>query len=181
MKQFFPILILSCAYSITYPIMSLAEEASAAPAVVVDDNGVEEDAKLATELKSLEDFDVTLSDEPVESIGTVWTGNAELGLVAATGNTENQSINFGFNVARETDNWKQSIQAKALRAEDKGAKTAENLLLELQVDRKLAQYDYLFGDFSYEEDEFAGFDNQMMASVGYGRKILDSDEWKLRA
>jgi len=155
MRQFFPILILSCVYSITYSTVSFAEEVSADPATVS-------------------------SDEPIQSIGTVWTSSAELGLVATSGNTDNQSINFGFNVARETDKWKQSVQAKVLRAEDQGAKTAENLLLELQVDRKLTQYDYLFSDLSYEQDKFKGFDNQMTASVGYGRKILDSDKLKLR-
>lgn len=181
MKPFYSIVLLVCAHYIALPAFAddVVDPVAVDPVVdptVVDDSWVEENAKLSAKLKD----DTTFSDEPVESIGTVWTGSAELGLVATSGNTDNQSVNFGFNVSRDTENWRQTLQAKMLRVEDQGAKTAENLLAEFQADRKLTKYDYLFADINYEQDEFAGFDNQAMASVGYGRKIIDSDALKLK-
>lgn len=117
------------------------------------------------------------TEEP--ALSKIWTGSAELGIVATTGNTENQTVNFGIKAARETDNWRQSAEGKFLRIKEDDTKTADNMLLGLQIDRKLTEKDYLFGSIGYEQDEFAGFDNRADFLVGYGRKLVDEEVWKL--
>lgn len=115
-----------------------------------------------------------------------WTSSAELGYVTTSGNTNTSSLNAKFDIAYEIEKWKHTGHAETLKSETRNEttgedeKTADKFLATYQADYKFTELDYALGLLSYEEDKFSGFEYQAKAVVGYGRKIIFSDEMILK-
>ncbi len=106
-------------------------------------------------------------------------GEAELGFVNTSGNSDTQSINAKFGLSKETENWLHKANLSFLKNEADDETTAEKYNLALQSDRKLDERSFLFIIGNYEEDEFSGFDYQTSVGVGYGYHVILSEEHKL--
>ena len=65
--------------------------------------------------------------------------------------------------------------ANAINAENSGTTTAERYGLEWQSDYKLSEISWVLGSFRYESDKFSAYDNQQTVTVGYGRKLIDTE------
>jgi len=101
-----------------------------------------------------------------------WSGDAELGLVVTTGNTETQSINAKTKVINERTAWRHTLVATVLNTADDVRTTSEKYFLSGQSDYKFSEFEYLFGIVTYEDDRFSGYDYQVSEVLGYGRRII---------
>jgi putative salt-induced outer membrane protein len=110
-----------------------------------------------------------------------WSGKATLGYLATSGNTENTTLNTGFEVGYKTGNWGHMFKAAAIEASENEDTTAESYDVGWKSERNLSDKDFLFGRLSWRKDRFGGFDTQFSQTVGYGRRLIDSDEHKLNA
>ena len=110
-----------------------------------------------------------------------WSGKATLGYLATSGNTENTTLNTGFEVGYKAGKWAHLLNAAAVNASENEITTAEAYDVGWKSERNLSDKDFLFGRLSWRKDQFGGFDTQFSQTVGYGRRLIDSDKHKLNA
>ncbi|MDH5617447.1 MAG: DUF481 domain-containing protein [Gammaproteobacteria bacterium] len=110
-----------------------------------------------------------------------WSGKATLGYLATSGNTENTTLNSGFEVGYTAGKWVHILNAAAINASENELTTAEAYNLGWKSERNLTDKDFLFGRLDWRKDIFGGFDTQFSQTVGYGRRLIDSDQHKLNA
>ncbi len=108
-----------------------------------------------------------------------WAGNAELGFIQTSGNSDTQSFNGKFNIARNLQPLKTAFKFEALTSEESGDPSKEKYLSELKLDYSLGEYDYFTSLLSYEDDRFSGYQYQSTLSLGYGYRAWNSERGKL--
>ena len=110
-----------------------------------------------------------------------WTGKAELGVMVSSGNAEATSANTKFDLAHESEKWKQTIYAGALYGANGEFTTAERFEARYQLDYKITDRLSWFGALRGEKDSFSGFVYQATVSTGAAYKFIDSPTTKLAA
>lgn len=110
-----------------------------------------------------------------------WKGSGELGLALTRGNSETESLNAKLGLSFEDVQWKHEIGASALRQKGEIDGTDE---LQLTANRyelsgssawKFSERAYLIGSLRYENDDFAPFEYQTIASIGAGWYAIKND------
>lgn len=104
-----------------------------------------------------------------------WNGTAEFGLAITTGNSDSQTINGKFAFKRESNRWLSDLNAAALRAKADDDLSANRYELGAKVGYLFTERLYSFGSLRYENDDFASYDWQTVASVGAGYRFIDND------
>jgi len=110
-----------------------------------------------------------------------WSGKATLGYLATSGNTENSTLNTGLEVGYTHGKWAHQFTAAAVNASEDDSTTAEAYDVGWKSERRISDKDFLFGRLDWRKDRFGGFDTQFSQTVGYGRRLIDSDKHKLNA
>ncbi len=100
-------------------------------------------------------------------------GEAELGIVTTSGNTNTRSVNARAKLRYLADPWRHELRAEGLRTSDGSTITAERYLVSGKSDYHFRPHDYLFGTVRYEDDRFSGYDYQFSEALGYGHRALD--------
>ena len=108
-----------------------------------------------------------------------WAGKATLGYLATSGNTENSTLNSGFEVSYTSGQWAHLLEAAAISASENEETTAEAYDLGWKSERKITDQDFLFGRLQWRKDNFGAFDTQFSQTLGYGRRLIDNDKHKL--
>lgn len=114
-----------------------------------------------------------------------WQGAGELGLALSRGNSQTESLNAKVGLSFEDATWKHALGFAALRQKGESANSED---LELTANRfelsgssayKLSERSYVIGSLRYENDDFAPYDYQAVASLGYGWYAIKNDqtEW----
>ena len=81
-----------------------------------------------------------------------WTGKAELGVMVSSGNAEATSANTKFDLAHESEKWRQTIYAGALYGANGEFTTAERFEARYQLDYKINDRLSWFGALRGEKD-----------------------------
>jgi putative salt-induced outer membrane protein len=110
-----------------------------------------------------------------------WSGKATAGYLATSGNTENSTLNTGVEIGYEVGKWAHEFKAKAINAMENKVTTAEAYDASWKSQRNITDHDFLFGRLHWRKDRFGGFDTQFSQTVGYGRRLINSDKHKLNA
>lgn len=110
-----------------------------------------------------------------------WSGKATLGYLATSGNTENSTLNTALELGYGTGDWQHTAKAFAVNASEDDATTAEAYELGWKSELSLGDVDYLFGRLNWRKDRFSGYDTQFSQSVGYGRRLIQTDVHELNA
>lgn len=110
-----------------------------------------------------------------------WAGKATLGYLATSGNTENSTLNSGFELGYTVGKWQHIAEAFAISASENEITTAKAYELGWKSERNITDHDFLFGRLSWRNDRFGGFDTQFSQSVGYGRRLIKTDKHTLNA
>lgn len=112
-----------------------------------------------------------------------WSGKGGIGFLDASGNLSTESVNANLLVSDLVDGglWKHTFNADWLQAKTNSLTTANRYDLGWQSNYNFTSLDYLYGNLTYISDKFSGFAYQANATVGYGRKIIFTDETKLTA
>ena len=110
-----------------------------------------------------------------------WSGKATLGYLATSGNTDNSTLNTGFELGYATGDWAHLFTASAVNASEGDVTTAEAYDVGWKSERNISDVDFLFGRLDWRKDQFGGFDTQFSQTVGYGRRLIDTDKHKLNA
>lgn len=116
--------------------------------------------------------------EPPES---PWSGKATLGYLATSGNTENSTLNAGFEVGYTKNKWDHLFDVAAINASENEITTAEAYWSNWKSERNISEKDFLFGRLSWRHDLFGGYRTQFSQTIGYGRRLIDIDKHHLNA
>lgn len=104
-----------------------------------------------------------------------WSGQAALGILATSGNSETTNANAYLELAYDLDRWHHLGRLAAAGADSEGETTAERYKAGYKAKFDISEHNYLFGLINYEKDKFSGYDRQISETIGYGRRVLDSD------
>jgi putative salt-induced outer membrane protein len=104
-----------------------------------------------------------------------WSGKAALGYLATSGNTENSTLNTRFEVGFATGKWAHTVEAAAITASEDEVTTAEAYDLGWKSERQLSDKNFVFGRLQWRKDNFGAYDTQFSQTVGYGRRLIETD------
>lgn len=124
-----------------------------------------------------------------------WTGTGEVGLALTRGNTKSESLNAKLNFKKEDAVWKDNFYFTALRnkgeitvnqvvdgqtvSTDVYQATANRFETGASAGYKLSPRDYVIGSLRYEKDDFAAYQWQAAASIGYGYIVIKNPNTEL--
>ena len=119
---------------------------------------------------------VIYAQEPSSS---KWTGEAELGYLKTSGNTDTESLHAKGKIVNERPKWRHTGTIEVVNKSDKGVDTADRLYVTGKSDYQINGRSYLFVMLSYDDDRFSGFDYQTTESVGYGYHVIKEEDLRL--
>jgi len=108
-----------------------------------------------------------------------WSGDFSAGFVASSGNSESRSANASASVVWDTVDWVHHLNGNALNTTDEGDRTVERYTAGYKLDFNFTEADFAFLALSYEKDLFAGIRERTSETVGYGRRLIDSERHAL--
>jgi putative salt-induced outer membrane protein len=104
-----------------------------------------------------------------------WQPNAELGIVATTGNSDTVSVNGKLAAKGEDEAWLHDYYALFLRSRQEDDDTAERYEVGGKSGFKLTDRRYVYGALRYEDDQFSAYEYQATLSGGYGWHAIKTD------
>lgn len=118
-------------------------------------------------------------ENPAAEDAGPWSGKAALGYLATSGNTDSSSLNSQFEVGYEHDKWQHILDATAIKADENDQSTAEAYKIGWKSEYSFSEADFLFGRVTWRKDLFSGYDQQLSQTVGYGRRLIETDKHHL--
>ena len=104
----------------------------------------------------------------------LWTGRAELGGFATTGNAETAGGTALVRADREGLQWRHKFHVQADYQSNLGITTREHYLASYEPNYKINDRAYVYGATQYESDRFLGYDDRFSFSSGAGYSVLKS-------
>lgn len=108
-----------------------------------------------------------------------WSGDAELGYLRTTGNTDTESLHARGKIVNEREMWRHTGTLEITNKQDSGVDTADRWYVTGKSDYNINDASYLFGLLSYEDDAFSGYEYQANAVLGYGYHVIKQDNLTL--
>lgn len=108
-----------------------------------------------------------------------WSGSLDLGYTALAGNSAATSLVAAARASRTDDRLTHHLEGRARNTEEHGVRTAEAYHLAGKEDIAFGPRDYLVVHTAWDKDLFSGYDWQLTAAAGYGRKVIDSERQQL--
>ncbi|MCH8498262.1 MAG: DUF481 domain-containing protein [Marinobacter sp.] len=102
-----------------------------------------------------------------------WSGEAEIGVLMTSGNTEETKINSRLAAKHEVEHWRNQAEFRSLYSEAGDNTTAERYRAILETDYKFTERQFWFVRGSYDNDRFTGFDFQSSLTTGYGNRVWE--------
>lgn len=116
-----------------------------------------------------------------------WKGEAELGYIMKSGNSESSTLNSKVKVSKEVEKWKHTGRLEASNSsvtnekdgKDVTVRSAEKYVAEGKSDYKINDRSYIFGLVNYQEDKFSSYKYESVLSAGYGLKAIKNAAMEL--
>jgi putative salt-induced outer membrane protein len=107
-----------------------------------------------------------------EDTAPALSGNGELGLVIARGNSSTETLNAKLALRREGATWRHEAVLSALYSRKDGVDAADRQELALKSDFRREQPRYGFAALRLEQDDFAAYRWQSSVAAGLGWRVL---------
>ena len=101
-----------------------------------------------------------------------WSGEAALGLLTTSGNSESRSVNGKITLDYVSPRWHNNFVATAINAADEGETTTERYTAADKLDFNLTPRDFVFTALEFEKDMFGGIRERTSETLGYGHRFL---------
>lgn len=104
-----------------------------------------------------------------------WRGDAELGYLATSGNTETETTHTRWRIQNDRPDWIHAFRVEATIARtEEDTSAVEEYRASQRSAYKLTAVDYLFEKLRYERNVAQGFHYRWSEAVGYGRRVHGS-------
>lgn len=111
------------------------------------------------------------NEAPDDGAARNWEGEAELGVLVSSGNTEETNVKSRLALKHEVEKWRNTGEFRSGYSEAEEVTTSEKYRLELESDYKFTDRQYWFVRAFYEDDRFSGFEYQSSLTTGYGNRV----------
>ncbi len=111
-----------------------------------------------------------------ETKDSKWSGDAELGYLKTTGNTETESLHLKGKIINDRNKWRHTATLEIVDKSDNNTTTAKRWYITGKSDYKIDDKSYLFVLLSYEDDEFSGYEYQTNEVFGYGYTVIKQED-----
>jgi putative salt-induced outer membrane protein len=118
---------------------------------------------------------------PAFAIDNGWYGNFALGYIKNTGNTDSSAGTAKGELDYTYMPWSNSLTFDAASGRTDGVTNTERYDGGDKLKFNFDEVDYAFGNATYLNDRFAGIQQDIVESVGYGRRILMTEHQQLDA
>lgn len=108
-----------------------------------------------------------------------WSGSASFGFLSTSGNTDNSSLNAGFDLGYATGNWTHLLETIAIYADEDDVTTAEAYEVAFKSEWDIDDASFLFVRLRWRKDRFSSYDTQFSQTVGYGYRVIDKEKHQL--
>jgi len=105
-----------------------------------------------------------------------WEGEAELGVLKTTGNTDETNVNGRFGLKHEVATWRNTGEFRSAFSEAEGVTTTEKYRAALESDYKFTDRQFWYVRAFYEDDRFSGYDFRSTLTTGYGNRVWEVGE-----
>ncbi|MCM0613071.1 DUF481 domain-containing protein [Marinobacter sediminum] len=105
-----------------------------------------------------------------------WKGEAELGVLVTSGNTEETIANGRLGLTHEVERWRNTGDLRSKYSKTDSETTAEQYRAAVETDYKFDERQYWFLRGAYEDDRFSGYDFESSVTTGYGNRLWQSGE-----
>jgi len=156
------------------PVIVLAEDAT--PEVKTGSEN-----KPAVDSKTDQTKQVEPEAKPKPKLESKWSGEAELGYLNIRGDTDSESVYAKAKMVNEREYWQHKATFESTQKRENDIISAKRWYATEKSDNKLTEASYLFLAFTYEDDDFSGYDYQATEAFGYGYHIIKQDDLKLDA
>ncbi|GJL90761.1 DUF481 domain-containing protein [Hyphococcus sp.] len=109
-----------------------------------------------------------------------WDGKISASGVLSSGNSENVAIGVALDAARTAGDFKHNIKAFFDLGESNDVTSQKRWGAAYKLDYNFNDRSYAYGRFSYEEDEFSGFDYRLFAGAGLGHYFAKSEAFSFK-
>ena len=109
----------------------------------------------------------------------VWLGAGQGGLLFSSGNTKSTAINAKLDLARNDGPWTNVLGLGGLYGKNNGILSSERISGRYELDHKISDRLFWFGDVDATRDIFSGFAYQVSLAGGLGYKFIDTADTKL--
>lgn len=103
-----------------------------------------------------------------------WEGEAELGVLISSGNTDETNINSRLGLIQEAVTWRNKGDFSTAYSKADDETTAEEYHAALETNYKFDEQQYWFLRGSYEKDRFNGYEFESTVTTGYGSRFWNS-------
>lgn len=110
-----------------------------------------------------------------------WSGEGELGWVAARGNSHTETVSSKGLLNYERGRWENESTLSFVYSSDDGDTTKNRLLVGNRTLYSFTERDYAFGAVRYDRDRFSSYRYQATVSAGYGRRLVMTERHELLA
>lgn len=118
--------------------------------------------------------------DPATDKDSKWNGDAELGYVKTTGNTETETFVIKAKVINQRNKWKNTVKGEAYHnVGENDVVTAEKYFLSGKSQYEFKNRSYMYGLITYDDDRFSGYDYVLLGVLGYGRTVMERETLKL--
>ncbi len=120
--------------------------------------------------------DVTVTKSPFAV--SPWDGKIQASGLFSSGNSDNAAVGVAINAARTAGDFVHKFKAFYDLGSSNQVTNKKRWGAAYQLDYNFSPHTYSYGRFSYEEDEFSGFDYRLFTGVGLGHFFAKSDPFK---
>ncbi len=105
-----------------------------------------------------------------------YEGEAELGVLITSGNSEETSINSRLAGKYDGALWRNTASFRSAYSEAEDETTAEKYRGDAEGNYKFSDQQYWFLRGSYDDDRFSGYEYQSSVATGYGNRVWNAGE-----
>ena len=110
-----------------------------------------------------------------------WSGDASAGYIRTAGDTSTTTGNIKAELDYTNAPWRNELKGSAANGHTGDVTTAEQYDLSDKLKYNFDENDYLFGLASFQDDRFSGIAKNYTEAVGYGRRLLNTQQQMLEA
>ncbi|RMJ04249.1 hypothetical protein DOQ08_01569 [Marinobacter litoralis] len=103
-----------------------------------------------------------------------WEGEAELGVLMTSGNTDETKVNGRLGLINDREVWRNSGEFSTKYTEADDETTAEEYRAALETNYKFDEQQYWFLRGNWEDDRFSGYEFESSVTTGYGNRVWQS-------
>lgn len=105
-----------------------------------------------------------------------WKGEAELGVLITSGNTDETNLNGRLGLTYEVEKWRNQGELRSLYSSSNGVTTSERYSATGETDYKFAERQFWFLRGAYDAERFSGYDYRSSVTTGYGNRVWQTGE-----